>query len=211
MDICYKKIRANLYRLSTLAYKFDIMAVVCQGFNVIIKVDTLNQKYPWWVEWYRLNVPNKTFCSDWKLTRVGFMRSQDVGTWIEYLESNWLIFAPNDEAIDICVVDETEWPTTKCVWIDQYLIKDEFSYVCLAEEEDNNVIFPEWFIKGFMERATKEESDKYDLMGIDGSTEEYSFEWESKYVWVPFDYSLQEWKEKTTKILKSYLKNKKKN
>jgi len=55
---------------------------------------------------------------DSKLARIGFMTPVDVGSFVDYLEKNGLVFILNGKAEDIVVVDQFKGPTVPCDWLE---------------------------------------------------------------------------------------------
>ena len=93
------------------------MAVLVEALSVIVRNATLESLYPGGVSGYAADCPNRTFCSDGVLTRVGFMTPDDVGAFLERLETRGLVFLHDGVAADIAVVDQHEGPTTVCDWL----------------------------------------------------------------------------------------------
>jgi hypothetical protein len=54
------------------------MSVLRDASSVLVRAATLTDKYPAVLQAYRAGVPTQTWCSDGKLTRVGFERPEDV-------------------------------------------------------------------------------------------------------------------------------------
>jgi len=93
------------------------MAVLVEALSVIVRNATLESLYPGGVSGYAADCPNRTFCSDGVLTRVGFMTPDDVGAFLERLETRGLVFLHDGVAADIAVVDQHEGPITICDWL----------------------------------------------------------------------------------------------
>jgi len=93
------------------------MAVLVEALSVIVRNATLESLYPGGVSGYAADCPNRTFCSDGVLTRVGFMTPDDVGAFLERLETRGLVFLHDGVAADIAVVDQHQGPTTVCDWL----------------------------------------------------------------------------------------------
>lgn len=81
------------------------MSVVCDVISVIVRISTLEEKYPGGFEAYGRAAP-ATFCSDEHLTRVGFVSAEEVSAFVEGLEEKGLIFFDGTECVDIAVVDQ---------------------------------------------------------------------------------------------------------
>lgn len=76
------------------------MAVLLEAISVVVRKETLAAKFPGGVAGYRANAPNRTYCEDDFLTRVGFMHPDGVSRFIAALATQGL-----DPALEIAVVD----------------------------------------------------------------------------------------------------------
>jgi len=54
-------------------------------YSVVVQLKTLTARYPGGVDAYAADCPNRTFCSDGELCRVGFMSWADTEAFIESL------------------------------------------------------------------------------------------------------------------------------
>lgn len=91
------------------------MWVITEAYSIIIKNSTLNHLYPWWVEWYKISIPNQTYCSDWFITRIWFMSSEDNKAWLEHLSKyNIEYLDENEQSKDICIHSQKSWPLCDC-------------------------------------------------------------------------------------------------
>jgi hypothetical protein len=94
------------------------MSVLAEAISVIHRVDRLEERFPGGASAYAAGVPNRTFCTDGVLTRVGFMHSGDVESWVRGLERCALALDPRTGASDACVVvDQLSGPAVPCPWI----------------------------------------------------------------------------------------------
>jgi len=94
------------------------VAVLVEALSVIVRNATLAVLYPGGVSGYAADCPNRTFCSDGILTRVGFMAPDDVAAFVERLEGCGLVFLRDGAATDLVVVDQHQGPTTRCGWLE---------------------------------------------------------------------------------------------
>ena len=94
------------------------MAVLIEAISVVIRADSLAEKFPGGWDAFKQIVPNSTLCSDNEIFRVGFMVPKDVEVFVNLLQSMGLVFFRNGEAIDIAVVDQVHGPTSKCEWLE---------------------------------------------------------------------------------------------
>jgi len=62
------------------------MSVLVEAISVIVRISTLRDKYPSGVDAYRALCPNRTYCADEPLTRIGFMVPDDVRGFVKILE-----------------------------------------------------------------------------------------------------------------------------
>jgi len=94
------------------------MAVLAEALSVVIKVESLLNLSTENQVKFTQNIPNKTFCGDGELIRIGFMSPSDVQSYADSLKSLGLVFMENSTAKDFVVVDQFRGPTTDCSWID---------------------------------------------------------------------------------------------
>lgn len=113
------------------------MAVLCEGISVIVRRDSIDERFTGgWAAFEEL-VPNATLCSDGELARVGFMNPDSVEDFVSELEVRGLTFdadefrdaaeafgVPENELADelnredIAVVDQVRGPTRPCAWLE---------------------------------------------------------------------------------------------
>ena len=53
------------------------MAVLVEAISVIVRVDSINEKFPGGWIGFKDHVPNQTLCADNELARVGFIKALD--------------------------------------------------------------------------------------------------------------------------------------
>ena len=53
------------------------MAVLVEGFSVIVRKEALERNFPGGLDAYQRQLPNRTYCADDQLCRVGFMAQAD--------------------------------------------------------------------------------------------------------------------------------------
>ena len=93
------------------------MSVLVECISVIVRCDTLERLYPGGVVAYERLCPNATFCSDDRLTRVGFMTPDDVRAWCGHLERLGLVVLGEAGFEDVAIVDQLRGPTAPCEWL----------------------------------------------------------------------------------------------
>ena len=119
------------------------MSVLVEAINVIVRRETLERKYPGGEDAYQRDCPNKTFCADDYLTRVGFMSPQDTQQFIDRLTALGFVFHDGEQFIDIAVVDQTVGLTAPCDWLMAGHFPEGFSGCWLAGTDDHWTAFPE--------------------------------------------------------------------
>jgi len=97
------------------------MAVVIEGYSVVVRNSTLAARYPGGVETYEQSAPNATFCSDGNLCRIGFMMSRDAETFIAQLAADGLTPHRDGVAEDVAFVSQFDGFLRPCDWLEAAL------------------------------------------------------------------------------------------
>ena len=121
-----------------------LMAVLIEYISVVVPNATLEQRWPGGVESYAAAVPNRTFCTDGVLTRVGFMHPDDVKMFARSLES-WGIAGHDGNLFrDYAVVDEVRFKPEWCTWL-VTIDEPEAMWASLAGTEPGEYVAPAWW------------------------------------------------------------------
>lgn len=94
------------------------MSVLVEAISVIVRRSTLEQKYPGGLAQYQRNCPNRTFCADDTLTRIGFMAPEEAQAWIDHLQLHGLVNLRGDTSIDVAIVHQVEGFLGLCDWLE---------------------------------------------------------------------------------------------
>lgn len=94
------------------------MAVLIEGFSVVVRNATLDARYPGGVAGFRGDSPNATFCTDGTLSRVGFMARPDADAFVAGLAAVGLTPYRKEAAEDVVVVSQDEGPLQRCRWLE---------------------------------------------------------------------------------------------
>ena len=94
------------------------MAVLVEAISIIIRRETIDEKYPGGVDQYIKDSPNGTFCMDEEITRVGFMSPDDVDAFIENLELLEFRCVNDGQYEEIAVVEQLRGFTLPCEWLE---------------------------------------------------------------------------------------------
>jgi hypothetical protein len=139
------------------------MSVLVEAISVIVPRVVLEAKYPGGTAQYQRDCPNRTYCADEHLTRIGFMAPADVQEFVSALEKVGLVHQRDGQALDLVVVDQRRGPTTPCRWVEAGRHPDGYSAAWLAGT------IPGWFAhpKGWtvqnskqLELSTTEEAEQ---------------------------------------------------
>lgn len=94
------------------------MAVLIEAISVVVRADSIWNKFPGGWDEFKTIVPNQTLCADNEIARIGFMTPQDVESFVKKLQSQGLEFLRGAAAIDIAVADQMRGLTSKCSWLE---------------------------------------------------------------------------------------------
>ena len=93
------------------------MAVLIEAYSVVVRHHTLTAKYPGGVAGYRADAPNRTYCADEHLSRIGFMAFDDAAEFVAGLSAAGLVPERDGTAEDVAVVSQQDGPTAPCDWL----------------------------------------------------------------------------------------------
>lgn len=93
------------------------MAVYSSAFSVIIRNSTIEAHFPGGMHAFELSCPNETFCTDGKITRVGFMVEEDARTFIAQLVAAGIESSEKEAAAEIAVFVEGKGLLYPCDWL----------------------------------------------------------------------------------------------
>jgi hypothetical protein len=92
------------------------MAVLVEATSIIIRVQAIHAHYPGgWLS-FTQNVPNRTFCSDDEVARIGFMSPTDCKASIEHLGDHGIMFLKDERSSDLVIADQMRGFTVACDW-----------------------------------------------------------------------------------------------
>ena len=108
------------------------MPVLCEAISVVVRRDSIDKYFQGGWDKFVRKISNPTMCTDGELVRVGFMASDHVQEFIDFLESEGLQFNQLNKEIqarnDFVVVDQIRGPMTECDWV-------EFGTFAFGEEK----------------------------------------------------------------------------
>ena len=142
------------------------MAVLAEFYSVLIRVSTFERAFPGGLSAYQAAYPNRTFCCDGELSRVGFMSWADVEAFGEILAANG--FQPEVGAI--AVTREDKGPIEPCHWLELDRI-DGTPVARLTGSESRRVATPDGWSAGGTTELTAEAQLQREWDRIDVSAE----------------------------------------
>ncbi len=146
------------------------MAVPVEGFSVLVRNETLEEKYPDNLSGFVEACPNQTFCTDGQISRIGFMNALDLGNFLESLEQNGLSSLADDPDRDIAVVCQEDGLDNPCDWLQLGRHSSGVLAAWLAGSEPGELVGPEgWSPARAITQVTREEARKrLKFLRIDG-------------------------------------------
>ena len=118
------------------------MSVLIEAISVVVRNKSLDSRYPGGVSGYAADCPNHTFCSDGRLSRIGFLSPRDVRFFVEMLESHGLVERRGAATIDIAIVDQNQGPDPCCRWLDFGRLPDNTARCWLAGKKPGRLATP---------------------------------------------------------------------
>jgi hypothetical protein len=94
------------------------MAVLIEVTSVVIRLETIADKYPGGVEQYIKDRPNMTLCMDEDIARLGFMAERDADDFIESLRRDGFKYVKDDKDNEIAIVDQFRGIYLPCDWLE---------------------------------------------------------------------------------------------
>lgn len=159
------------------------MSVIIEAISVVIRQDTLAEKYPGGIRAYIDNAPNSTICCDGYLARIGFMDPADARAFIATLETHGMQFLQDNKAVDIAIVDQLRGPTAPVFWLEcANLTSGEISIIVAFDKRDKetgNVAMPlGWTYENSLSKnmtfvPTDELDDRMELLDEEDGIEVY--------------------------------------
>ena len=92
------------------------MAVLIEAISIVCRADAIESLYPGGWKTLRDSCPNRTFCADGELIRVGFMSPEEARRFGESLEPHGLAYLRDRRAVDFVVVDQQRGLAAPCGW-----------------------------------------------------------------------------------------------
>jgi hypothetical protein len=117
------------------------MAVSAIAISVIVRNATIQERFPGGMPAFARFCPNRTFCTDGTISRVGFMVESDARTFIDRLRAAGLEISPITVASEIALVEQGHGFLFPCDWLQSGLF-DGHPSVWLAGADRGSLFIP---------------------------------------------------------------------
>lgn len=94
------------------------MTVSARGFSVIVRNKTLEERFPGGVAAFQRLSPNRTFCTDQQISRIGFMHQDDANAFIAKLTAAGLEPFRGNVSVDVALTDPSFGLHHRCDWLE---------------------------------------------------------------------------------------------
>ena len=119
------------------------MAVLIEAINVVVKIQTLSERFPGGIEGFQDACPNRSFCADDHLARVGFLQPAEMEAFANKLEELGLTGIKDGQCVDFAVIDQVQGPIAPCAWFEWGRHADGFNLGWLAGTKPGTVVVPQ--------------------------------------------------------------------
>lgn len=117
-----------------------IVAVLIEDHNLVVKVSTLERKYPGGLLAYRRHTLRFGFCCDGLITRVGSHAGSDIDALVAMLRDREFEIVDEFGYREVAVVDEGRGITTNCSWLRTGKRPSGPAYAYLSDTDPNRLI-----------------------------------------------------------------------
>src|SRR5262245_13398295 len=132
------------------------MAVLIEAISVVVRRDAVEARFSGAMAGFLRTIPNRTFCNDQDLFRVGFMNFSDADAYVASLEAGGLTYRRNDATVDIAMVLQKKGPMTASPWLEYRDIESDvmkLSICWLAGGEPKGLAVPQgWTYEGSLSK-----------------------------------------------------------
>ena len=123
------------------------MSVLADVLSVLVRLETLESKYPGGLTALSRNLPNATLCCDGRIVRVGFMMSEDALAFVAHLQHAGLKFFDEQGYVDIAMTHQEKGLLRPCDWL-EFEATPRYSFCWLRGQMPGELNVPEWWEPG---------------------------------------------------------------
>ena len=121
------------------------MSILTEALSIVVENRVLARRYPGGVAGFARDCPNASFCTDGRLSRVGFLSPRDTRFFLGLLEAAQLHARGPARAPEVAVVDQNVGLLHPCLWI-EFGYSEEGLPVCwhAAHRPGRLAVPPDW-------------------------------------------------------------------
>ena len=122
------------------------MTILIEAISVVVRIDSLELLGSEISDRFYSSVSNnRTYYSDGKLARVGFMEEQDALDFVYFLESLGLVRLDNDTSVDFAILLQGQNDSVLCKWLDRSVVhyQERLLDVATFVDEEGNICLEE--------------------------------------------------------------------
>lgn len=151
------------------------MAVLIEAFSVVVPNETIEEKYPGGMKGYWMDCPNRSFCSDEYVTRVGFREYPWMMRFVKHLDELGFTVEHGDEFIEVAIISQLFGMFSNCRWLTIADHLDGFRYATLRGDMSPSVSKPAaWRYSGSLsewaERMRADGIDTTDPVAVEAAS-----------------------------------------
>ncbi len=151
------------------------MAVVVDGFTVVVPKEALARRYPGGLEAYLRHLPNGTYCADHNICRVAFMVEADARSYVHRLVTAGLEGPPEGPSPDIAIVSVASGHLIPCDWLELQVLwhssEGQMYGATVAKLPGDDVttfaVPDKWDPKALRQISNEDLEEQYELVNVD--------------------------------------------
>jgi len=118
------------------------MSVLAEALSVLARNTVLEKRYPGGVEGFARDCPNASFCSDGRISRVGFLSPRDTRFFLGVLEACGLQWSDAARLPEVAIVDQNLGLLHPCLWLEFGQARDGIPMCWDAAHRPGRLIVP---------------------------------------------------------------------
>jgi len=118
------------------------MSVLAEALSVLVRNAMLDEHYPGGVEGFARDCPNASFCSDGRISRVGFLSPRDTRFFLGVLEACGLHWSEGARLPEVAIVDQNLGLLHPCLWVEFGRVRDGIPICWHAAHRPGRLVVP---------------------------------------------------------------------
>ena len=136
------------------------MAVLIEAISVVVRLETLRDRYPGGVEGFQDDCPNRSYCADESIARVGFLEPAEMEAFGDKLEAAGFRGMHEGQCLDFVIVDQVHGPIGPSAWFEWGRHDDGFHIGWLTGTEPGTIYVPQgWTLEDSLNLDALEQRD----------------------------------------------------